>query len=294
VDLRGGASLDCGMAAEAEPPRVWMVRGSYFEACNCEAICPCRRVGERAGGRSSYGICQFALSWQISQGRADGLQLDDLAVVMAGWYDDDEPGSPWRVSLYIDERASREQHAALAAIFLGRAGGTTLRNFAAAIGTVMLSGRPASSCLTCPAAGLFGRTPISLCTPEQRLRRPPRWPAAYLASPSQGRRSSPTRSASTTLRSAGTYTVGAALPLASPTVPATDTRARTERSRCRRPGDGTAGAVARCLIDDRLPGTVPGRIFSQMGLRACGGGATRRKIGDLPRSGPEPAAGRAM
>jgi len=136
VDLRGGASLDCGMAAEAEPPRVWMVRGSYFEACNCEAICPCRRVGERAGGRSSYGICQFALSWQISQGRADGLQLDDLAVVMAGWYDDYEPGSPWRVSLYIDERASREQHAALAAIFLGRAGGTTLRNFAAAIGTV--------------------------------------------------------------------------------------------------------------------------------------------------------------
>lgn len=56
------------MAAEVEPPQVWAVAGSYFEACNCEAICPCRRVGERAGGRSVYGICQFALSWQISQG----------------------------------------------------------------------------------------------------------------------------------------------------------------------------------------------------------------------------------
>jgi hypothetical protein len=76
------------------------------------------------------------LSWQIRGGRADGLRLDDLAVVMAGWYDDDEPGSPWRVSLYLDERASHQQYAALAAIFLGRAGGTTLRNFAAAIGTV--------------------------------------------------------------------------------------------------------------------------------------------------------------
>lgn len=135
LDWRGWTGLDCGMAAEAEAPGVWAVAGSYFEACNCEAICPCRRVGERAGGRSTYGICQFALSWQIGRGRADELRLDDLAVVMAGWYDDDEPGKPWRVSLYLDERASQEQ-AALEAIFLGRAGGATMRNFAAAIGTV--------------------------------------------------------------------------------------------------------------------------------------------------------------
>ena len=122
--------------AGVKSPRMWTVAGSYFEACNCEAICPCRRVGERAGGRSTYRICQFVLSWQISWGRAGALPLDDLAVVMAGWYDDDEPGSPWRVSLYLDDRASQDQHDALAAIFGGQAGGTTLRNFAAAIGTV--------------------------------------------------------------------------------------------------------------------------------------------------------------
>ena len=122
--------------AEVVLPREWTVAGSYFEACNCEAICPCRQVGGRAGGRSTYGICQFALSWQIDRGHADELRVDDLAVVMAGWYDDDEPGQPWRVGLYLDERASADQHAALEAIFLGRAGGGTLRNFAAAIGTV--------------------------------------------------------------------------------------------------------------------------------------------------------------
>jgi hypothetical protein len=122
--------------ADVVPPWVWAVAGSYFEACNCEAICPCRQVGGRAGGRSVYGICQFALSWQIDRGHVGELRVDDLAVVMAGWYDDDEPGKPWRVSLYLDERASGEQYAALEAIFLGRAGGTTLRNFAAAIGTV--------------------------------------------------------------------------------------------------------------------------------------------------------------
>src|SRR4051794_602254 len=114
----------------------WRVRGSYFEACNCDAICPCRRVGGHDGGRSTHGICQFALSWQILDGRADDTVLDGLAVVMAGWYDDDESGSPWRVSLYVDRRCDDHQAEALSDIFLGRAGGGTFDNFAAAIGTV--------------------------------------------------------------------------------------------------------------------------------------------------------------
>ncbi len=96
--------------------------GSYFEACNCDAICPCRTVGGRRGGRSTHGICQFALSWLIDKGTADDVSLKDLAVVMAGWYDDDEPSSPWRVSLYIDDRADDAQYESLTAIFLGRGG----------------------------------------------------------------------------------------------------------------------------------------------------------------------------
>ena len=114
----------------------WEIAGSYFEACNCYAICPCRVVGDKPGGRSTHGICQFALSWHITGGHADALSLDDRAVVMAGWYDDDEPSSPWSVNLYVDEGADQEQYVALADIFLGRAGGGTFDNFAQAIGTV--------------------------------------------------------------------------------------------------------------------------------------------------------------
>ena len=114
----------------------WRVSGSYFEACNCAAICPCRTVGDRPGGRSSHGVCQFALSWHVLDGHADGVRLEDLAVVLAGWYDDDEPGSPWAVSVYVDDRADAAQAEALEDIFLGRAGGGTFENFAAAIGTV--------------------------------------------------------------------------------------------------------------------------------------------------------------
>ena len=115
---------------------MWSVAGPYFEACNCEAICPCRRVGSTSGGRSTYGVCDFALGWTVARGEADSLDLSGLEVVMAGSYDDDEPGSPWRVVLYVDDRATAEQHDALAAIFLGRAGGTTLTNFARLIGEV--------------------------------------------------------------------------------------------------------------------------------------------------------------
>jgi hypothetical protein len=114
----------------------WNVAGSYFEVCNCEAICPCRMVGGAPGGRSSYGDCRFALSWFITEGHAGSVPLNGLGVVMVGWYHDDEPGSPWRVSLYVDERCNEEQADALTAIYLGRAGGTPTRNFTDAIGEV--------------------------------------------------------------------------------------------------------------------------------------------------------------
>lgn len=115
-------------------PRTWRIDGSYFEACNCQAVCPCRRHGDRPGGRSTYGVCDFALSWLIERGHADHIDLADVEIVLAGRYDDDEPNSPWRVALYIDEGADPDQQRVVADIFLGRAGGTAFANFARAIG----------------------------------------------------------------------------------------------------------------------------------------------------------------
>jgi hypothetical protein len=119
------------------PDNSWSVSGSYFESCNCDPICPCRSVGGRPGGSSTHGVCFGTLSWQIGQGHADDLDLSGLAVVMSLRYTDfEQPSTPWEVVLYVDERANDAQHQALADIFLGRAGGTPLRNFAAAIGEV--------------------------------------------------------------------------------------------------------------------------------------------------------------
>ncbi len=115
----------------------WYVSGTYFEACNCEPICPCRTVGNRPGGRSTFGECFGTLSWYIVDGRFADLDLCGRSVALSLRYFDDELGSPWQVMLYIDEDGSPRQQEALADIFLGRAGGTALGNYAAAIGAVV-------------------------------------------------------------------------------------------------------------------------------------------------------------
>ncbi len=95
----------------------WRIRGSYFESCNCDPICPCRRIDGVSGGRSTHGVCMGVLSWLIEAGAADATDLSGLAVAMAVRYSDDEPGSPWSWVLYLDARADEEQRQALDAIF---------------------------------------------------------------------------------------------------------------------------------------------------------------------------------
>jgi hypothetical protein len=107
----------------------WRIRGTYFESCNCQAICPCRRINGAPGGRSTHGVCLGVLSWLIEEGSADGTDLSQLPVALATRYSDDEPGSPWTWVLYLDARASEEQRAALEGIFTGRLGGDAERHF---------------------------------------------------------------------------------------------------------------------------------------------------------------------
>jgi hypothetical protein len=107
----------------------WSIRGSYFESCNCEAICPCRRVDGVPGGRSTHGVCTGVLTWLTESGVAGETDLSGLAVALAFAYDDDEQGSPWRWVLYLDARAAAAQRQALEAIFTGRLGGDAETHF---------------------------------------------------------------------------------------------------------------------------------------------------------------------
>jgi len=107
----------------------WHIRGSYFPSCNCDPICPCRRIDGVAGGRSTHGVCTGVLAWLIEDGRSGETDLTGLAAALAVRYSDDGPGSPWSWILYLDKRADEEKTTALTDIFSGRIGGDALTHF---------------------------------------------------------------------------------------------------------------------------------------------------------------------
>jgi hypothetical protein len=97
------------------------IAGTYLEACNCDAVCPCRTVDGTTGGRATHGVCFGALSWRVEKGEATGLDLSGAGAVMTYSYSDDEPGSPWTLVLYVDGPDE------LGDILLGRLGGEHVR-----------------------------------------------------------------------------------------------------------------------------------------------------------------------
>src|SRR5205809_971264 len=99
--LRGRAvTVTSTPAASAAITGAWHVRGTYFEACNCDAICPCRREGGvKKGLAPTYDLCEFALSWLVTNGRADAVDLAGVQAVLIGAYTYSEQGMPWRVTL---------------------------------------------------------------------------------------------------------------------------------------------------------------------------------------------------
>jgi hypothetical protein len=107
----------------------WQISGTYFESCNCEAICPCRRIDGVPGGRSTHGLCAGVLSWLIDEGHVDEVDLAGQPVALAMRYSDEEPGSPWTWILYLDDRANEEQRRALEGIFTGQLGGDAAEHF---------------------------------------------------------------------------------------------------------------------------------------------------------------------
>jgi hypothetical protein len=83
------------------------------------------------------------VGWSVAEGRHGDIDLSGRQVVMVGYWDEDEPGAPWRVGVYVDSGASADQRELLGAIVTGREGGTPRKQYAGAI-TEVLFVEPAS------------------------------------------------------------------------------------------------------------------------------------------------------
>lgn len=96
----------------------WNLNGTYFEACNCEAACPCIFTSP-----PTEGECTALVAWHIDKGHYGDTALDGLNIALAVHAPGTMVATKWKAAAYFDDKASAEQSDALHAIFGGKAGG---------------------------------------------------------------------------------------------------------------------------------------------------------------------------
>ena len=102
----------------------WTLRGEYVENCNCLVSCPCS-MSLQFTPSSDDGSCHVSLGFDITDGRYGTVNLSGLGAVVVL---NSPPGQTMAdgnlsAAVYVDERASAAQRAALETIFSGQAGG---------------------------------------------------------------------------------------------------------------------------------------------------------------------------
>ncbi len=96
----------------------WKATGLYFEACNCELVCPCY-----SAKAPTYGYCEGNVAWHVNEGQYGDISIDELNVIMAVRCDGHMRETKWKCWFYIDDRATSEQFDALKQIFTAVNGG---------------------------------------------------------------------------------------------------------------------------------------------------------------------------
>lgn len=98
----------------------WHLKGSYFETCSCELMCPCNLSFDHG---ATYDYCRATLVFHVRDGEIEGTDVRGrkLAVIL------DSPKvmteGNWRVGMFVDEDATDEQVEKLTAVFGGQKGG---------------------------------------------------------------------------------------------------------------------------------------------------------------------------
>jgi hypothetical protein len=98
----------------------WNLRGTYFETCSCEVVCPC--TASLSLG-ADYDRCRVTLVFNVVDGNVDGTDVSGLKVAAVADTPKVMTDGNWRLGVFIDADASDEQAAKLGAVFGGQLGG---------------------------------------------------------------------------------------------------------------------------------------------------------------------------
>jgi hypothetical protein len=98
----------------------WRLKGTYFETCSCEVVCPC--TASLALG-ADYDRCRVTLVFNVAEGDVDGTDVSGLTVAAIADTPKVMTDGNWRLGVFIDAAASDDQAAKLGAVFGGQLGG---------------------------------------------------------------------------------------------------------------------------------------------------------------------------
>jgi hypothetical protein len=98
----------------------WNVKGSYFETCSCDIMCPCNLSLDHG---ATYDFCRVTLVFNVKEGQVDEVDVGGLTVAAIADTPKVMTEGNWRLGIFIDDKASDEQMEKLLGVFSGQLGG---------------------------------------------------------------------------------------------------------------------------------------------------------------------------
>jgi hypothetical protein len=112
----------------------WNIRGTYFENCSCDMVCPCTTSG--LSMPADYDRCEVVIAFNIEEGTVEGVDVNGRKVVLVVDTPKMMAEGNWKVGMFVDDGASPEQVEKLAGVFSGALGGP-LEVVAALVGEML-------------------------------------------------------------------------------------------------------------------------------------------------------------
>ena len=97
----------------------WSIKGSYFETCSCELMCPCNMSFDHG---ATYDYCRVTLVFHIREGDVEGTDVGGVKLALLADTPKVMTEGNWRVGLFVDA-ASDEAADKITAVFAGQLGG---------------------------------------------------------------------------------------------------------------------------------------------------------------------------
>lgn len=94
------------------------LEGRLLEVCNCRVLCPCW-IGEDP----DYGTCDTIVAWHFDKGKVGDVDVAGHTVALIAHVPGNILEGNWRAAVYLDDKVSPAQEAALLDVYTGKLGG---------------------------------------------------------------------------------------------------------------------------------------------------------------------------